>query len=140
MWKYSNTKTTSCTLDKTTIMTFCRYHIQSYKSDLFVSVNDVYPISSTAFYVTNDHYLSNKNHFLQLFEDISGYCMCNVVFVKDGIASVVLSRLCYANGISLGSNNRLYVVECLGQRVSIFNRVSDTQLSFVKSINTPSSK
>jgi len=111
------------------------FHKKSVTSELFISPNDVFPISVDSFYITNDHGLNLPKN-LQILEEVSGICLSQVVHVNNGIATIVAFRLCFANGIFAGSNNRLYVAESIGKSVAIFTMNKDGSLSFVDRIYT----
>jgi len=97
------------------------YHVSSVTSPDFVSLNDVYPISSTSFYATNDHGLRINRNLRMFLEDIPGLCLGSVVFVKDGTSFFAAKHLCSPNGVHAGSKNRLYVTETIGKSLVMFH-------------------
>ena len=97
-------------------------HLETVKSDLFVSINDVLPTGKRSFYVTND--LSSRRGFLRLVEPLLNIPWSKVLY-RDEIkgVKVVADGLVYANGIAASLNGKnVYVSSASGGMIYIFEK------------------
>jgi len=103
-------------------------HVETVKSPLLLSVNDVYPVSPTSFYATNDHSFSQTQHrFLTLLCDTLKLRVGSIIYHgRDGAGiiheSFINENMSFANGIS-GRGKYVYVAETLSGTLHIFERV-----------------
>jgi len=110
-------------------------HQDTLSDKLFISLNDVHPISPTACYATNDH--GTKSEFNYLW-DLLGIPLSNVVFHDGKKAKIAAKWFVYANGIA-GYGNHIYVAETFPQKLHIYeiNYADNTlKLKASKFVNT----
>jgi len=97
-------------------------HISSASSDLFKSLNDVFPVGIDRFYVTNDH-STKRNQLLHLLDDLLNLCMSNVVYYDQNRTSSVLDGLCFPNGVNGSPDGKyVYVTESTTGDLGIYSR------------------
>ncbi|MFN3490258.1 MAG: SMP-30/gluconolactonase/LRE family protein [Emticicia sp.] len=100
-------------------------HLESIKSSLFVSPNDIVAVSENTFYLTNDHdeeisSWRNKKDLLQI-------PMGNVCYYDGKRASIVAEGFLYANGINVSlDGKKLFVAATSGRKISVFDRETTT--------------
>jgi len=105
------------------------------RDELFVSLNDVTPVSALSFYVTNDHHFA-RGGIMQLLEDLSGLCISSVVFYDGltGRAHSVIRDVCYGNGIHFSAGeNLLFLASSTHHSLYTYNA---SQLSHPTLINS----
>ena len=100
-------------------------------SELMYSLNDVHPVSPTAFYATNDHRFGALKHpFLTILCDTLKLRISSIMYYeKDGQGIARSSLVCedkaFLNGI-VGRGKYIYVAETLAGAMHIFERVGQT--------------
>lgn len=96
-----------------------------FKSDKFVSINDVVGVNPDEFYFTNDH--SSSNAGLNLMSDVAALATGQVVYVRNDTTSVAVAGLRYANGIAVSPSGKTVYVPCvLSKSIHVFDRDVET--------------
>jgi arylesterase/paraoxonase len=84
-------------------------HVETVKHPLIQYPNDVHPVSSRSFYVTNDHLFSTK--IMRKLEAYLSLPTGSLIFRDvDGQVYTAAKRIPYANGIAGYHNNTLLLV------------------------------
>lgn len=101
-------------------------HLETIRSDAFVSVNDVLPVGPRSFYATNDSGVPQSSPMAQL-NGLIGRGSGRVVHFDGTEARPVTDRLQVANGLALSPDGKtLYVAETLGRQLRFFDRDPET--------------
>ncbi|KAI8322273.1 calcium-dependent phosphotriesterase [Martensiomyces pterosporus] len=106
-------------------------HVETVRSPLLQSPNDVLAVSRRAFYVTND--LRHLRGRLRKLEEFLGMPWGSVVHRgHEGVFSTAYSGLAYPNGIAASPDRSLVYIACSSEpSVSIFRPGNDGTLEFV---------
>ncbi|KAG9294863.1 hypothetical protein G9A89_016869 [Geosiphon pyriformis] len=112
-------------------------HRETVSHELIVTPNDVVPVSSNEFYVTND--LGYKEPgIMREFEIYTRRPWGNVVFHSSitNTTAIVAGNIAYANGIASNwDHTRLYVASGINGKIIIFERRSDNRLIEIENVN-----
>ena len=96
-------------------------HRQSVSGALMHSPNDVLPVGSAAFYVTNDH--GNASELGRMAEEYLQLARSYVLYYDGKNFRKVAEKLAYANGINTSSDGRtVYVAATVDQKVFVYDR------------------
>ncbi len=96
-------------------------HLESIKSSLFVSPNDIVAVSENTFYLTNDH--DEELSSWRSKKDLLQIAMGNVCYYDGQRAKVVADGFLYANGINTSlDGKKLFVAATSGRKISVFDR------------------
>ena len=83
-------------------------HRETVSGPLLVSPNDVLPVGSDRFYVTNDH--GSRSKIVQTVEDFLQLSRANVLYYDGAQFRVVADGFRYANGINMSPDGRTVYV------------------------------
>jgi len=96
---------------------------KSFSDPMMVSPNDVVGISTSEFYITNDH--SSKDTRQDQKEDFLRFNNRNIIHYKDGKYYEAANGLAMPNGINVSNDQRfLYTTTTLGHEFITFSRDS----------------
>lgn len=96
-------------------------HRESVAGPLMHSPNDVLPVGTGAFYVTNDH--GSSSGFGRLVEEYLQLAKSNVLYYDGKRHRTVAEGLAYANGINMSPDGKtVYVAATVGQKVCVYDR------------------
>ncbi len=96
-------------------------HLRSVSGALMHSPNDVIPIDSLRFYVTNDH--GNRSELGRTLEEYLQLARSFVLYYDGSQFHKVAEGLAYANGINLSADRRtVYVAATVAQAVYVYQR------------------
>lgn len=97
----------------------------SFSDPLMVSPNDVVGVSTSEFYITNDH--TSKDGSQDTKEDFLRFNNRNLVHYKDGKYTEAASGLAMPNGINVSNDGKLlYTTTTLGQEFITYDRDTNT--------------
>ena len=100
-------------------------HQQSVSGALMHSPNDVLPVGSAAFYVTNDH--GNATAFGRMAEEYLQLARSYVLYYDGQSFRKVAAALAYANGINISSDGQtVYVAATVAQKIYVYDRDRNT--------------
>ncbi len=112
-------------------------HLESIEDvDLMTSPNDVTAIGERSFYVTNDHFYSEKG-LGRTLEDYLQRAISYVNYYDGKKFRTVATGIAYANGINHSADlSQLYVASCTGRKVLMYDRnLKSGDLTLSKEIN-----
>lgn len=96
-------------------------HLESIKSSLFVSPNDIVAVSENTFYLTNDH--DEEISSWRSKKDLLQIPMGNVCYYDGKRARIVAEGFLYANGINVSlDGKKLFVAATSGRKIRVFDR------------------
>ena len=96
-------------------------HRETVSGPLLVSPNDVLPVGSDRFYVTNDH--GSRSKIVQTVEDFLQLSRANVLYYDGAQFRVVADGLRYANGINMSPDGRtVYVAATTSGELRVYDR------------------
>jgi arylesterase/paraoxonase len=100
-------------------------HRQSVSGALMHSPNDVLPVGSDTFYVTNDH--GNSSVLGRMAEEYLQLARSYVLYYDGKNFRKVAKALAYANGINMSSDGQtVYVAATVGQKIYLYDRDLNT--------------
>ncbi len=96
-------------------------HLESIKSSLFVSPNDIVAVSENTFYLTNDH--NEELSSWRSKKDLLQIPMGNVCYYDGQRAKIVADGFLYANGINVSiDGKKLFAAATSGRKIRVFDR------------------
>lgn len=96
-------------------------HRRSVSGPLMHSPNDVIPVGTSSFYVTNDH--GNSTEIGRMAEEYLQLARSYVLYYDGKSFRKVAEKLAYANGINISPDGRtVYVAATVGQKVYVYDR------------------
>jgi len=96
-------------------------HLESIKSSLFVSPNDIVAVSENTFYLTNDH--DEEMSSWRSKKDLLQIAMGNVCYYDGQRAKIVADGFLYANGINVSlDGKKIFVAATSGRKIKVFDR------------------
>jgi len=101
-------------------------YLRTVRDPGLLSPNDLWALSPTQFYWTNDHFSSN--HFAQIVTDLLGVPTGSVYYFNGQKGVPVATRLSFANGIAV-SNGLLHVAEATGRRMTSYTMQASGEIS-----------
>ena len=100
-------------------------HRRSIRDRLMISPNDVLPVGTEAFYVTNDH--GSASRWGRTLEDYLQLARSNVLYYDGKTFHKVAGDLAYANGINQSADGKtLYVAGTVAKKVYVYDRDTAT--------------
>ncbi|MFB0907735.1 MAG: SMP-30/gluconolactonase/LRE family protein [Spirosomataceae bacterium] len=102
-------------------------HLDTFKSTEFISPNDIHAISSTEFYLTNDH--GETKGFMRTVKDFLKIGTGSVVYFDGNSGKIVATGIPYANGIHTSKDGKkLFIASTNVNEILVFNRNADNTL------------
>lgn len=99
------------------------FAVSRFSDPLMVSPNDIHGVSTTEFYITNDHSAKDAGQM----EDYLQLSNRNVIHYRDGVYSEAAANLAMPNGINASHDGRLlYVSTTIGQEFVTYDRETET--------------
>ncbi|GAB2630962.1 arylesterase [Emticicia sediminis] len=96
-------------------------HLESIKSSLFVSPNDIVAVSENTFYLTNDH--NEEISSWRSKKDLLQIPMGNVCYYDGKRARIEAEGFLYANGINVSlDGKKLFIAATSGRKIRVFDR------------------
>ena len=100
-------------------------HRESVSGALMHGPNDVIPVGSRKFYVTNDH--GNSSRLGRMVEEYLQLARSFVLYYDGENFSKVAKGLAYANGINMSADGQtVYVAATVGKKLYVYNRHKDS--------------
>lgn len=100
-------------------------HLESIRSSLFVSPNDIVAVGEHTFYLTNDH--DEEKSDWRSKKDLLQIPMGNICYYDGQKASIVADGFLYANGINVSLDGKLlFASATTGRKIKVFNRDLNT--------------
>lgn len=96
-------------------------HLESIRSSLFVSPNDIVAVGEHTFYLTNDH--DEEKSEWRSKKDLLQIAMGNICYYDGQRAKIVADGFLYANGINVSlDGKKLFAAATSGRKIRVFDR------------------